>query len=97
MSCSCGHNDLGLEELGVGQRAAVAAGHMTADQAEKVTAAVKAAREVAQDAITRLEPRHISGFPMLLEILEKIQMTARAQHWIAEIHSKQRESRTEGT
>lgn len=88
MSCSCGHCDLGLEDLEAMRQAAVAAGHMTAEQAEKTIAPVKAAREVAGEAITRLEPRHISGFPMLITILETALQEARAQQWISEIRGE---------
>lgn len=77
MSCSCGHSDLGLEQLEVAQRAAVKAGHMTEEQAAVTIGTVRAAREAAQETITRLEPRHISGWSSLIHILEEALERAR--------------------
>ncbi len=85
---TCHHEDLGLEELERADQAAVAAGHMTAEQAAAVTKTVKSARQIARDTIVRLEPRHIGGFPSLIVILETALKEARAQQWISEIRDK---------
>ncbi len=92
---SCHHEDLGLEELEMADRAAVAAGHLTAEQAAAVTKAVRSARELAKETIARLEPRHIGGFPILIMILENALREARAQQWISEIRDKPQASRAE--
>lgn len=70
MSCSCGHSDLDIEQLEATFNAAVEAGHTTAERAAKEIVPVRAAREMAQEIITRLEPRHISGWASLTHVLE---------------------------
>ena len=92
---SCHHEDLGLEELERADRAAVAAGHLTTEQAAVVTKAVRSARESARETIVRLEPQHITGYAHLIKILETALQEARAQQWISEIRDKPLASRAE--
>ncbi len=86
---------LGLRDLAREKQAAVAAGHMTAEQATGITEEVKAARELAQNIIARLNPQHVGSFPTLIAILESALENARTKKCGPEISTKPQELRVE--